>query len=143
MAHSLEVRAPFLDPRLIELTRRIPFSVKMRGGRTKAILKHSLERYFPVDFVHRPKKGFAVPLNHWFRGDLTGHARALLVQPGSMTGRLFREGVVAELLALHEGGRRNAGPALWALIVFEAWCRVHEIGAEALPLEDALAGSEV
>jgi len=67
MMHSLEVRAPFLDIELVDFARRLPASVKVRGGRTKWILKRALEPVLPRDILYRPKKGFGVPVGQWFR----------------------------------------------------------------------------
>ncbi len=67
MAHSLEVRAPFLDIELVDFVRRLPIEFKLRNGRTKAMLKSALKPLLPDDILNRPKKGFGVPIGDWFR----------------------------------------------------------------------------
>jgi len=132
MAHSLEVRPPFLDHELAELAWRIPFSVKMPGTRTKEVLKVALERYMPRDFVRRSKRGFSTPLNHWFRDDLHDMAAVRLLDTGSFVGRVMsRAGLETLLGESRRAGRR--GTALWALLMLDAWARVHDITGEALP----------
>ncbi len=66
MAHSLEVRAPFLDIELVDFVRKLPVEWKLRGGRTKALLKSALAPLLPQDIIHRAKKGFGVPIGQWF-----------------------------------------------------------------------------
>lgn len=67
MAHSLEVRAPFLDIELVDFVRKLPVEWKLRGGRTKALLKSALAPLLPANILHRSKKGFGVPVGSWFR----------------------------------------------------------------------------
>jgi asparagine synthase (glutamine-hydrolysing) len=131
MAHSLEVRPPFLDHELAELAWRIPFAVKMPGLRTKQVLKTALARTMPRSFVWREKRGFSVPLNHWFRDDLHQHAASRLLDPSSLVGRVIsRDGLETLLAESRDAGRQ--GSALWALLMLDAWARVHGIGPEAL-----------
>ena len=75
MAASLELRPPFLDHRLVELAFRLPSSVKVRDGQTKWVLKQVARRHLPDQIVFRPKVGFRVPLDAWFRGELQALAR--------------------------------------------------------------------
>jgi asparagine synthase (glutamine-hydrolysing) len=67
MMHSLEVRAPYLDIELVDFVRRIPHQYKLRNGETKYLLKKALEPVLPHNILHRPKKGFGVPIGPWFR----------------------------------------------------------------------------
>src|SRR5204862_3617712 len=70
MAHSLELRAPFCDHRLVEASLRIPAGVKLRGGRLKALLKAAFADVLPPELLRRPKQGFMIPLGRWLRGEL-------------------------------------------------------------------------
>jgi asparagine synthase (glutamine-hydrolysing) len=90
MMHSLEVRAPFLDIDLVNFVRRLPASVKLRGGETKWILKKALARVLPDDIIHRSKKGFGMPIGEWFRaGTLSVPSGAAdMVSPSFMLERL-------------------------------------------------------
>ena len=75
MAHSLEVRTPFLDYELVEWASSLPSDVKLRGSEGKHVLKRALEPVLPREVLYRDKMGFAVPLDTWFRGSLRGHIR--------------------------------------------------------------------
>ena len=131
MAHSLEVRAPFLDHRISELVWSMPFSVKVPGTRTKYVLKKALEGHFPKAFLWRPKMGFVVPLDFWFRDDLHAYAKGVLLDPRARVGRMFHADGLRRVLADAASGAGN-GHALWALLMFETWCRVFGIEEEAL-----------
>jgi len=132
MAHSLEVRAPFLDHRLAELLNGTKFSAKLPGGRQKYILRRAMAAYFPEEFLARPKQGFLVPLQRWFRGDLAGHLRARLLSPKAASGRVIARPAIEQLLAEHARGGRAWDGALWALLVFESWSRHFDLGVESL-----------
>ena len=77
MAHSLEVRVPFLDHEFVEWVAQLPSSVKLRRGEGKFLLKRALEPLLPRDVLYRRKMGFAVPLERWFRGPLSARVRSL------------------------------------------------------------------
>src|SRR5438046_10699412 len=70
MAHSLEVRSPLLDHRLVEFAASLPASLKLRGWQTKAILRDAVRRYLPASTLQKRKHGFSVPLREWLRGTL-------------------------------------------------------------------------
>src|SRR4029450_715085 len=78
MAHSLEVREPLMDHRLVDWMATLPSSLKVRGGEGKWLLKKTMETRLPHDFLYRPKMGFAVPMSRWFRGPLAGRVREAL-----------------------------------------------------------------
>jgi asparagine synthase (glutamine-hydrolysing) len=122
MAHSLEVRAPFLDHRLCELLNRTKFSTKLPGGRQKYILRKAIGTYLPEEFLARRKQGFVVPLQRWFRGDFASHLRAQILAPGAASTRVIARPAIERILAEHTRGTRNWDSALWALLIFEHWC---------------------
>ena len=132
MAHSLEVRAPFLDHRLAELMNRVDFGTKLPGGRQKYILRRAMERYFPASFLWRRKQGFSVPLDYWFRDSLGDYIRQALLAPGAMAGHVFRREVLERVLGEHARRVRDWSFALWTLLMFEVWCRRYKIAPEAL-----------
>lgn len=132
MAHSLEVRAPFLDHRLVELLNRTSFAVKLLGGRPKHILRSALSGYFPQEFLSRRKQGFVVPLQRWFRNDLSGFVRRRLLAPDAVSRTIISTSAVERILAEHAKGTRNWEGALWALLMFEQWCRAYGIDAGCL-----------
>lgn len=126
MANSLEVRCPLLDHQLAELAMKIPHSWKLRNGKGKQILIEALGDRLPPELLRRPKQGFGVPLEHWFRGSLREMLRDHLL------GKRFRErGIVSPafvktMIEEHESGRRNNWHWLWILLMFELWYRNFE-----------------
>ena len=119
MANSLEVRSPLLDHRFIELTTRIPSSLKLKGSVGKYIFKKSLERMVPDDVLYRKKMGFAVPLASWLRKDLKPMAESLLLE-SQPDGMLDKRGV-ERLWKEHQSGLRNRSTELWTLLMFRMW----------------------
>lgn len=122
MAHSLETRVPLLDHRLVELAARIPPELKLQGETTKYVFKQALEGRVPREILYRPKRGFAVPLEHWFRGRLGPLVEDLLLGAPSRGRGFFREESLRRLLTLHRRGR-PVDLHLWTLLSFELWCR--------------------
>src|SRR5262249_6627274 len=90
MAHSLEARPPLLDHKLVELAARIPSRLRMRFGVTKYMFKQAVRGLLPDGIVDRPKRGFAVPLARWFRGELAGFARDILLSRACRQRGLFQ-----------------------------------------------------
>jgi asparagine synthase (glutamine-hydrolysing) len=123
MAVSLETRVPFLDHRVAELAARIPVSMKVRGGKGKHILRELLYREAPRALFERPKAGFAIPVGEWLRGPLRPWAEELL-EPGRMAQEgYFDAAIVRRRWQEHLSGRRDSTPALWAVLMFQAWHR--------------------
>jgi asparagine synthase (glutamine-hydrolysing) len=122
MACGLEVRAPFLDLPMIDLARRIPASLKLRGWTTKYILKRALRNDLPSEVLTRRKQGFGVPLDAWLRGPLRPRMEEWLEPRRLATQGLFEPATVSRLMSEHLGGRRNHRKVLWALMMFQAWC---------------------
>ncbi len=123
MAHGLEVRAPFLDHEFVELALRLPPRVKVRGLSLKRCLKAAVEDMLPPGLFDRPKRGFGVPLDRWFREDLAPYVDATL---GSSSARLRAHvdgAVLDDLLTQHARGERQHGHALWTLLTLEVFLR--------------------
>jgi asparagine synthase (glutamine-hydrolysing) len=117
---GLEVRAPFLDTALMEYAGRLPNRLRRRGTRTKYVLRAAFADLIPPHIARRPKRGFGVPLDAWFRGDL----RPLLADRLGGSARLneyLRPEAVARLLAEHLGGRADHSERLWTLLSLEVW----------------------
>jgi len=123
MAHGLECRQPFLDYRVVELAARMPLRHKLRGGRGKRILLEAFADLLPASIRRRPKMGFGVPLDHWFRGPLAGFAREILLDPRTRQRGFFRPDVPPRLLEEHVSGRVDHSYRLWALVILELWLR--------------------
>jgi asparagine synthase (glutamine-hydrolysing) len=121
MAVSLEVRVPLLDHRVLEYTSTLPDSLKYRNGTSKYLLKKLLTRYVPAELFERPKMGFGVPIDKWFRTDL----KTLLLDYLS-SDRLRREGLfdpafVEDKIKEHVNGQANHQYRLWSLLMWEMW----------------------
>lgn len=121
MAASLEVRAPFLDYRLVEFANSIPFEKKMKHFRTKYLLKKLMESKLPKDIVYRKKRGFAVPWARWFKGDLKKFILDILSRDKIDKGGLFNYDYIENLLKEHLEGRQDHRKLIWTLAVFEMW----------------------
>lgn len=124
MAHSLESRSPFLDHEFMELAATVPSSLKIHGFTKKYILKEALRELLPDEILDRPKMGFGVPLDIWFRGELKDFAHDRLLSKRSLERGLFRREAVDELFQDHLSGKVNNAYKLWALVVLEEWFRV-------------------
>ncbi|WP_163834599.1 XrtA/PEP-CTERM system amidotransferase [Spartinivicinus ruber] len=123
MAHSLEVRVPLLDHKLIEWSSRLPSSVKLKGQEGKYILKKSLEPYLSDNILYRDKKGFAVPLTKWFRGPLKDKLKNALLSERMLDSGYFDADYLTRLVSQHQSGLRDHSAALWSLLMFEAFLR--------------------
>jgi asparagine synthase (glutamine-hydrolysing) len=122
MAHSIEARPPLLDHRLVECAARIPANLRLREMTTKYLLKKAMRGVLPDDIIDRRKQGFAVPLARWFRGDLLGFARDILLSDRCRTRGIFDIGYLERLLRLNQRGR-DLDLHLWTVLSFEMWCR--------------------
>ena len=121
MAVSLEVRAPFLDPRVAEFAASLPANYKLRGSKTKYILKRSMAELVPSFVTRRGKKGFGVPVAKWLKENLRPLARDLLSPERVRRAGVFNPGYVAKLQDEHEHGVANHRKLLWTLLMFELW----------------------
>jgi asparagine synthase (glutamine-hydrolysing) len=124
MANSLEARAPLLDTALMEYAARLPDRFKLRGGRTKAILRDAFADLIPPEIDRRPKTGFGVPLDAWFRGELRDLVRDTLLAPTAALRRFVRADRVARLVDEHDRRAANHGQRLWSLVSFERWLQL-------------------
>jgi asparagine synthase (glutamine-hydrolysing) len=121
MAHSLEVRAPILDHKLMELAAMMPSSLKLRGTNGKYIFKNAVKKILPESVLRRKKMGFAVPLSQWFRNELKEFARRVLFTGSSDT--LLNGAITKRIWEEHQSGLRNRSTELWALLMFRLWER--------------------
>lgn len=121
MAVSLEVRAPFLDPRIAEYAASLPSSYKLHGRKTKYILKRAVSDLLPPFVLRRGKKGFGVPVAEWLKGKLRPLTRDMLSPERLRRSGLFDPVYVARLQSEHERGIANHRKLLWTLLMFELW----------------------
>jgi asparagine synthase (glutamine-hydrolysing) len=133
MAHSLEVRPPFLDHRIVEFSASLPTSLKIQGSRQKIVLKELMKNRLPETILRRKKVGFDIPAHEWLRGPL----RELLLdatREGLAEHKsLFRPGVIQELVRLHLERRVNIGYHLWGLLLLFLWMKKWGIQAGPSP----------
>jgi asparagine synthase (glutamine-hydrolysing) len=122
MAHSIEARVPLLDHKFVEFAATIPPELKLKGKTTKYIFKKAMEGILPNEVLYRPKRGFAIPLGRWFRGQLSLYVRDLLLSRTSLSRGLFRKSYIERLIELNDRGR-PLDLQLWTMITFELWCR--------------------
>ena len=121
MAVSLEVRAPFLDPRVAEYAASLPGNYKLRGHKTKYILKKAVHELLPPFVTRRGKKGFGVPVAEWLKFNLRPLARDLLSPERVRRAGVFNPEYVSRLQDEHERGVANHRKLLWTLLMFELW----------------------
>jgi asparagine synthase (glutamine-hydrolysing) len=121
MACSLEVRVPLLDHRVVELASSIPAHYHFGGGRGKRLLQAIARDVLPAEVLTRPKHGFTVPVDRWFRSELKEIARERFADSGSLASEVLSRGWCLGLLEEHAAGRARQGELLWALLMLEFW----------------------
>jgi asparagine synthase (glutamine-hydrolysing) len=119
MAHSVEVRPPFLDHRLVEFAAALPPRFKIHGSRQKVLLKELMAGVLPPAILHRKKVGFDIPAHEWLRGPL----RSLLLDTVRDTGRaaIFNDEAIGAYVDSHLERRVNVGYHLWGLMILLLW----------------------
>jgi len=122
MATSLEVRCPILDHVLIDWVTALPSEWKYRNGVRKYLLRKLAER-LGVPGLNRPKQGFAMPLTHWWKGELRETLLPILLEPKTLQRGYLNPSAVRQLVNEHLSGRRDYGQELWLLLIFELWHR--------------------
>ena len=133
MSVSLETRAPFLDPDVVEWAWRLPVSMTIRGGQGKWALRQILYRHVPRDLIERPKAGFAVPVGNWLRGPLRDWAEDLIAEKRLREEGWLDAGQVRRLWQDHLSGRRDWTTPLWSVLMYQAWLGAQGPAAAAEP----------
>ena len=131
MAHSIESRVPLLDHHVVEFAASLPSGLKIHGGTRKYLLKQLAFKLVPREMLDRPKQGFGVPINHWFRGSLRDAFGDLLGSAVARQRGYFDYTFVDRVLAEHLTGKRDHALRLWQLLIFELWNRQY-VDAPAL-----------
>ncbi|HVR28435.1 MAG TPA: asparagine synthase (glutamine-hydrolyzing) [Thermoanaerobaculia bacterium] len=121
MAHSQELRVPFLDHRLVELSATLPARLKRRGATGKVALRRAMRGIVPAPILDRVKKGFPTPTSWWLRRQLKGFCREVLLDSDSACRACFDISAVERLIDEHERGTAVRHDELWSLLVFETW----------------------
>ena len=124
MAHSVEVRPPFLDHRLVQFVADLPGSVKIKAGRVKHILKEAVRDLLPRELFDRPKEGFIMPVNEWLIGNLKGYVQATLAPERLARHGLFQADAIRQMLEAHYSGSANRGNQIWNLLMLQLGRRI-------------------
>ena len=125
MANSLEARVPLLDHELVEFAAGIPSQLQLQGGERKRLFKRAVAPLLPAEVLERPKRGFAVPLEYWLRGDWDDFLHETLFSSSAVRMPIFDTQYVRGLYELYRATRRaDVLHRLWTLVVFEIWSRV-------------------
>jgi asparagine synthase (glutamine-hydrolysing) len=128
MAHSLEARPPFLDPRIVDFSARLPEEFKLHGAQSKYVLRRLMQDKLPPNVLRRPKIGFDIPVHDWFRGVLQPMLLDTLSEEAVRASELFRWSAVERLLRDHMERKANLGYHLWGLMVLLLWMKQWNIG---------------
>ncbi len=123
MAHSVEVRPPFLDHRIVEFAATLPDNFKIEGGRQKMLLKELMKDKLPPSILTRSKVGFDIPAHEWLRGSLRPLLVETLKEGLAEHGNLFRADTIENYLRLHLERRANLGYHLWGLMILFLWMK--------------------
>ena len=123
MRSALEVRVPLLDHTLVEYVNAVGPHWKLRGGDSKYALRAVARKYLPTELMTRPKMGFGIPIKYWFRDRLESTARDLLQSSDTRCTRWLDANVVGKTIDAHLRGGRDFSRRIWALLIFEHWCR--------------------
>ena len=123
MAHSLEVRVPLLDHRIVEFAATVPFPLKYAGGVSKRVMKHAVRGLLPAELLAQRKRGFAIPIHRWFRESLGPYFEETVLSPKAYCNDYVNSAYVRDLFSQHLVRRENYGHHLWALLMLELWLR--------------------
>jgi asparagine synthase (glutamine-hydrolysing) len=121
MAHSLEVRVPFLDPEVVQFMAAVPSKFKMKGLQTKYILKKAFKRLLPEEILKKKKSGFNVPIPRWIKNDLRNLVMDVLSPSRVRALGYFNEKTVSQILRLHMEGKMDYSRNIWGLFMFMLW----------------------
>jgi asparagine synthase (glutamine-hydrolysing) len=141
MAHSLEVRPPFLDHRIVEFAASLPQGLKIRGGTQKFVLRELMRGKLPETVLKRKKTGFDIPTHDWFRGPLRPLLMDTVTPEAIAATGIFDARAIQTLIRDHMERRINAGYHLWGLLTLFLWMKRWKVEApprtEAAPQENA------
>lgn len=121
MAHSLEVRVPFLDHTFVEWAFSIDSSENLKDGVKKAMLKKSMEPHLPEEVLYRQKMGFSIPVSDWLRGPLKEKLRSSVLSERMINSGFFKERVLRCMVESHIDGSKDFSAPLWALMMFDGF----------------------
>jgi asparagine synthase (glutamine-hydrolysing) len=123
MAHSLELRVPFLDKAVFDVASKIPTSLKTANGTTKYVLRKAAEGIVPEHVLDRKKLGFPVPIRHWLKAEMNEWAKTIIRE--SDTEYLLNKSYVLQLLEDHCQGKADNSRKIWTVLMFMVWHQVY------------------
>jgi asparagine synthase (glutamine-hydrolysing) len=123
MAHSLEVRVPLLDHRLVEFVATLPTSWKLNGDTTKGLLRTALNGRVPREAFERKKHGFISPIGLWLRNELADYVEDTICSRRAIERGYFDPKSVRALWAKHRQGQGDFAHEIWMLLILEVWHR--------------------
>ena len=123
MATSVEARVPFLDLDYMRVVEKLPPALRIRGRTQKYIHKKAIAKWLPQHVIGRRKLGFGTPLDRWFRSELSGYVRSMLLSSDSACLIYFQSETIETLLNEHRSGRQDHQRHLFSLLMFELWHR--------------------
>jgi len=123
MAASIEARMPFIDHVLAEYVSRLPDNYRVRGRTTKWVLREAMKVLLPKTILNRPKVGFRLPVNEWFRGQMKEYLYDNLMGADSISKEYYNETYLKNVLDEHMKGRQNNEKLLWTLLNLELWLK--------------------
>lgn len=129
MAASIEARMPFMDQELAAFVSSLPDEWRVQGRTTKRILREAMKRLLPAAILERPKVGFRVPVNEWFRSTMREYLYDHLAGTDSITRNYYSDDMLKKILTEHIDGRQNHEKLLWTLLNLEIWHREYKVGA--------------
>ena len=130
MAHSLEVRPPLLDHRVVEYCYSLPANLKLRGFTTKWLLKEVMASRLPQGIARRKKQGFSIPMKNWIRGDLKDYTHDTVFSSG-LIADYFNVPALRRYWEEHQQRQHNHSHLFWALLNLSIWDRLFLTGASA------------
>jgi asparagine synthase (glutamine-hydrolysing) len=123
MAYSLEGRSPLLDHEFMQFAASLPSTCKLSGRSHKVAFRAALRGWVPDSILDAPKRGFRLPVHDWFRNELYGYTRDMLLDPATRGRDMFQASYVENLIESHAAGVADNSQAIWTLLMFELWQR--------------------
>ena len=128
MAAGIESRVPFLDDHIVDTVAALPSSMKLRGWRTKALLREAVRDLVPAEILTRRKMGFPVPVGRWLAHQFQPMVDEFVLGPRAIRRGLFQPEALRQLAGEHACGLARHGDRLWLLINLEIWHRIFRDG---------------
>jgi len=125
MAHGLEVRSPYCDHDLVQYITSLPHDYRLKGSRSKHILKHIAKEWIPPGIAERKKVGFDSPIGQWFKGELRDFLQTFLSPEHLKRSGMLDSNSVQSIIADHLSGRRDYSLQLWSILALEGWYRMY------------------